>query len=143
MKTIMRSLVFMTFISSLALGQTLNMTPPAASGGGGDKHFVLGLDAAVLAGMAKYHSNGNVKSAFGLSPGLGIGFKKYFGDGASPGNFKMYWNIGTDALVLPFIGVGGDYIFDMEHKLYLGANITSRLVLLLIPIPSLNIGIYL
>ena len=97
----------------------------------------------VLVGKVKTHDSGNIKSALGLSPLMGISYKKYFGDGAPAGKFKGYWAIGTDVLVLPFLGIGGDYIFDGNTQFYIGSNVTSHLMLLFLPIPSLSLGVYL
>ena len=97
----------------------------------------------VLIGKMKTHDSGNIKSVLGLNPLMGISYKKYFGDGAPAGKFKGYWAIGTDVLVLPFFGFGGDYILDGNTKFYIGFNVTSHLMLLFLPIPSLSLGVYL
>lgn len=106
-----------------------------------EKKYVAGFDATVLVGKTKM-AEGGVKSVLGISPGLGIGYKSYFKP-LTQDNYSIYWDIGTDVLVLPFLGLGVDYRLKAgEMPIYIGANVSSRLVGLLIPIPSLNIGIY-
>ena len=145
MKTIMRAILLISVSTSFAFGQVANLTPaPDGGGGGGDgPGLVLALDMVVLIGKVGTHDSGNIKSVLGLSPFMGISYKRYFGDGAAAGSFKVYWAIGTDLFVLPFIGIGGDYFFGDEAKFYLGANVTSHLMFLFLPIPSLSLGVYL
>ena len=127
MKTVFRALIVLVAAVSLSFGQ--------------DKGLVVGFDASVLVGKVKM-VDGGVKSVIGLSPGLGIGYKSYFKPLVTD-NYSMYWNVGTDALILPFIGIGADYKVNAGNlPLYAGVNVTSRLVGLLIPIPSINLGIY-
>jgi len=67
------------------------------------KGLVFGLDACVIAGKVKY-KDGGVKSVIGLSPLLGMGYKRYFKP-LQKTQFQSYWNIGTDVF-LPFISIG-------------------------------------
>lgn len=143
MKTILRAILLISVSTSFAFGQGAALTPSPEGDDNGGPNIVLALDMVVLVGKVKTHDNGNVKSVLGLSPMMGISYKKYFGDGAQLGKFKGYWAIGTDVLLLPFLGIGGDYIFDGNTKFYIGANVTSHLILLFIPIPSLSLGVYL
>ncbi len=143
MKTILRTVLLVVVSTSFAFGQVANVTPAPEGGGGDGPGLVIAGDLVILIGKVKTHDSGNIKSVLGLSPLLGISYKKYFGDGAAAGSFRGYWAIGTDVLVLPFFGVGGDYIFDGKTKFYIGANISSHLALFLIPWPSLALGVYL
>ena len=143
MKTILRAILLISVSTSFVFGQVANLTPAPEGGGGGGSSIVLGLDPVILFGKVKTLDNGNIKSVLGLSPIMGIGYKKYFGEGASAGNFKGYWNIGTDLLLLPFFGIGGDFIFEGNTKFYVGVNVTSRLLLIFIPLPTITLGIYL
>ncbi|MCH7528927.1 MAG: hypothetical protein IH972_05185 [Candidatus Marinimicrobia bacterium] len=145
MKTILRAILLVSVSTSFALGQSAALAPaPDGGGGGGDgPGLVLAADFVILIGKVKTHDSGNIKSVLGLSPLMGISYKKYFGDGAAAGSFNGYWAIGTDLLLLPFLGIGGDYIFDGNTQFYIGANVTSHLVLLFLPIPSLSLGVYL
>ena len=104
---------------------------------------VVGLDFSVLFGRIRVHPNGNIRSIMGLSPGLGLGYKKYFGQGASPQKFSLYWTIGTDAIVLPYFGIGVDYIFPGKRNWYLGVNTIGRSASFIGSGPTLNIGMYL
>ena len=127
MKTVFRALVVLVAAASLSFGQ--------------DKGLVVGFDASVLVGKVKM-VDGGVKSVIGVSPGLGIGYKSYFSP-LTVDNYSLYWNVGTDVLILPFIGIGADYRVNVSNlPLYAGVNVSSRLVGLLIPIPSINVGIY-
>ncbi len=105
--------------------------------------YCFGFDAVIVIGQVRTTDSGNIKSVLGFSPGLGFGYKKFFGSGAAPGRFNGYWDIGTDLLVLPFFGIGGDYIFKGETNFYIGINISSRVIALLIPVPTINLGLYL
>ena len=103
--------------------------------------YTLGFDATVLVGKVKYADSG-IKSVLGLSPALGIGYKSYFKP-LKQDSYSVYWDIGTDLLVLPFLGIGADYRFKAgKLPLFAGVNITSRLIAIGIPIPSINIGLY-
>ena len=143
MKTILRAILLISVSTSFAFGQVANLTPAPDGGGGDGPGLVLALDFVVLIGKVKTHDSGNIKSVLGLSPLMGISYKRYFGSGAAAGVFKGYWAIGTDLLLLPFFGIGGDYIFDGNTQFYLGANVTSHLMFLFLPIPSLSLGVYL
>ena len=143
MKTILRAILLISVSTSFVFGQVANLTPAPDGGGGDGPNLVIAGDLVILIGKVKTHDSGNIKSALGISPLMGISYKKYFGDGAAAGGFNGYWAIGTDFLVLPFFGFGGDYIFDGNVKFYIGANISSHLALFLIPWPAISLGVYL
>ena len=129
MKNLMKMMTILFVVASL--GFAGDMT----------KNLVVGFDASVLVGKVNYEGGG-IKSVLGISPGLGIGYKSYFSP-LKANNLSVYWDIGTDVLILPFIGLGADYKFNLENaKLYAGLNISSRLVALMIPLPSFAVGIY-
>ncbi len=113
----------------------------AALGFAQEKKYVVGFDASVFVGKVKT-VDGGVKSTLGVSPLLGIGYKSYFKP-LKQDTYGFYWDIGTDLLVLPFIGIGADYRLKVgDLPLYIGANVSSRLTTFLLPIPSLNVGLY-
>lgn len=127
MKTLFRIVILGVILTSFVFAQ--------------EKKYVLGFDASVVVGKTKM-ADGGVKSVLGISPGLGIGYKSYFKP-LTQDNYSIYWDIGTDLLILPFLGLGVDYRLKAgELPLYVGANVSSRLGFLFIPIPSLNVGIY-
>ena len=106
-------------------------------------NYSIGLDAVVVIGKVKLTNDGNIKSILGISPILGIGYKRFFGAGAAPGKINVYLDIGTDFLVRPFFGSGGDYIFGNKANFYVGVNVSSRSLIYFIPIPTINLGVYL
>ncbi|MFC1481693.1 DUF2380 domain-containing protein [Candidatus Neomarinimicrobiota bacterium] len=85
-----------------------------------------GFDLSLSKGKVKKNSNGNIKSVSGSSLLLGIGYKKYFGDGAKPDKLNWYWSIGTDLIIAPFIGVGADYLYGKDGDRYIGLLLSSR-----------------
>ena len=101
------------------------------------KGIAFGFDPVVVIGRVKYE-NGGVKSVLGLSPGIGIGYKKYF-TVLKENSFALQWNIGTDILILPFLGAGIDYRFKLG---YVGLSISSRLITLFLPLPTIEAGFY-
>ena len=127
MKVLFRLIVIVAVLASFGFGQ--------------QKKYVIGFDASVLVGKVN-SVDGGVKSVLGVSPLLGVGYKRYFKP-LKQDNYGAYWDIGTDLLVLPFVGVGVDYRFKAgDLPLYAGINVSSRLTVLLLPIPSLNVGLY-
>ncbi len=110
---------------------------------GKSNSFVVGIDATVFAGIVQKSATGKVKSAIGISPGIGIGYKRYLGSGATKETFSYYWGVGTDDLTSPFVTLGGDYIFKGDLKLYIGAGITGRMFLENPLWPYLSVGLYL
>ncbi|OIO57476.1 MAG: hypothetical protein AUJ47_12420 [Candidatus Marinimicrobia bacterium CG1_02_48_14] len=110
-------------------------------GFGQEKKYVIGFDATTIVGKIKV-VDGGVKNVLGISPVLGIGYKSYFKP-LQQDQYSVYWNIGTDLIILPFIGIGADYRFKAaDLPLYAGINVSSRVIGFLIPIPSINIGLY-
>jgi len=127
MKSLFRIVILVAVLINLGFGQ--------------DKKYVIGFDASVLVGKIKL-VDGGIKSVLGVSPLLGVGYKSYFKP-LKQDKYSVYWDIGTDLLVLPFLGLGLDYRFKAgDLPLYAGINVSSRLIAILIPIPSLNIGLY-
>ena len=130
MKRIVFAIVAVSMMVSLGYGQS--------------KGFVLGFDSSMLFGKTTMSGSGIVK-AIGLSPGIGIAYKKYFKP-IEVEQFTGYWAIGTDALILPYGAIGGEYILnipkDSDANLYFGVNVTSRTLALFIPIPAVALGVH-
>ena len=109
----------------------------------GQSKTVVAYDATVVIGKVKANAGGNPRSLIGISPGLGIGYKRYIGDGVNAGKLNFYWNVGTDLLVYPFIGFGADYIVGRAAKYFIGINVTSRVLEQYRPVPSVQFGTFL
>jgi len=105
--------------------------------------YVLGWDRVNLVGRLHRDSAGNIKSVLGISSGLGIGYKRYLHPGAQVEEINGYFAVGTDIVVLPFVAIGAEYIFDLPTKFYIGLNATADLVDgPVIPAIFFNIGVY-
>ncbi|MEE9464335.1 MAG: DUF2380 domain-containing protein [Candidatus Neomarinimicrobiota bacterium] len=104
--------------------------------------YVLGWDRVTLVGRLHRDDDGNIKSVLGVSAGLGVGYKQYLRPGAQIGQINGYFAVGTDIVVLPFIGIGVEYIFDLPTKFHIGFNITLDIVNPVIPATFFNIGVY-
>ncbi len=104
--------------------------------------YVLGWDRATLVGRLDRYKNGNIKSVLGVSSGLGIGYKRYLNPGAQVERISGYIAVGTDIVVLPFIGIGAEFIFDLPTKFYIGFNISKGVVDPVIPAFFFNAGVY-
>lgn len=69
----------------------------------------IGLDFNMFGTNVIYNGSGSIVAASYINLGLGITFKNFF----SPvefNKFNFYWQWGTICLIIPFIGVGGEYI---------------------------------
>ncbi len=104
--------------------------------------YVLGWDRTTLVGRLHRDDAGNIKSVIGVSSGLGIGYKRYLNPSAQLEEIRSYLAVGTDIVVLPFIGIGAEFIFDLPTKFYIGINITLDIVDPVIPATFFNIGLY-
>lgn len=62
-----------------------------------------------LVGWNKYTPRGYFDYSVGVNWGLGVTFKKYF-NYIKYNNWNPYWHAGTLALVVPYAGLGLDYV---------------------------------
>ena len=64
--------------------------------------------------------SGPIISNLGINLGLGVSYKRYF-EPASTNRFNTYWAVGTVVVIIPYLGIGGDYIWD--NGWYLGCGL--------------------
>ena len=72
------------------------------------KH-TLGLDLPTF-GWVKYNNQGQIIKVRGINLGLGYSAKNYFKP-VKLNAFNPYWQWGTVVLIIPYIGIGGDYVW--------------------------------
>ncbi|MBN1621281.1 MAG: hypothetical protein JW871_01670 [Endomicrobiales bacterium] len=83
------------------------------------KSMSLGLDFP-LVGWTSTNENGEIKKIIGINGGVGVSVKSYF-EPPKYGKFNTYLSYGTVLLVVPYVGVGGDYVFNSGF--YIGAGL--------------------
>lgn len=79
---------------------------------------LLFLDLPVLS-MVHHDANKQVTSFTGVNGGLGLSHRMYF-EPLKTKDWNMSWEIGTIFLLLPYIGVGADYVWDNGWYLGIG-----------------------
>ena len=88
------------------------------------KKNTIGLDLPcfgwVNPNWVNQESNSQTLSNLGINLGLGVSYKKYF-EPAKTNQFNAYWAAGTVAVIIPYLGIGGDYIWD--NGWYLGGGL--------------------
>lgn len=62
-----------------------------------------------LVGWNKFTPSGAYESTIGVNWGLGITYRRYF-NRINYNNWNPYWHAGTLALIVPYAGVGIDYV---------------------------------
>jgi|GEM_PF-1365022 len=67
---------------------------------------------SILYGQAIYGDNGQILGYKGFSPLIGYVVRYYFDDvnGMKRGQFNWFWEWGLVALIMPYLGVGGDFV---------------------------------
>ena len=87
------------------------------------KKMTLGLDAPLIGWLNPNLVNkesGETISNLGINWGLGVSYRKYF-EPVQTNQFNPYWEAGTFFIILPYIGIGGDYVW--SNGFYLGGGI--------------------
>jgi hypothetical protein len=79
----------------------------------------LGLDSPFF-GWLDHDQSGTVISDLGINLGLGVSYRRYFGP-VQTNQFNGYWAAGTVALIIPYLGVGADYVWD--SGIYFGCGL--------------------
>jgi len=124
-------------------GQSSDERRAAASavkefGGVTKSGLYAGFDLNVLVGRYRM-VDGGIVSVTGITPMLGIGHKRYFSP-LKKNSVSLYWTAGTDMFVLPYGGLGLD--LRAGETFFLGASVSSRLIALMIPLPTVAAGFY-
>lgn len=87
------------------------------------KKNTVGLDAPVVGWLSPNlvdKTSGQVISNLGVNWGLGVSYRRYF-EPLRTNQLNTFWAVGTVALIIPYIGIGGDYVWD--NGFYLGGGI--------------------
>ena len=63
---------------------------------------------------------GEITSNLGINLGLGVSYRHYFKP-VQIDEFNPYWAAGTVAIIIPYLGIGGDYVW--RNGFYLGAGL--------------------
>ena len=100
---------------------------------------IVAVDFNMAVAISLEQITGKGPKVTGVSLTFGIAIKQYHKP-LRAGKFNVYHAYGTDALILPFVSYGSDYIFK-NGSAYMGATITSRLIMGFIPIPLVSGGL--
>jgi hypothetical protein len=87
------------------------------------KKNTIGLDAPIIGWLNPNlidEKTGFITSNLGINYGLGVSYKRYFNP-LGTNKFNPYWCAGTFAIILPYIGIGGDYVWD--NGFYFGGGL--------------------
>ncbi|MBU0580870.1 MAG: hypothetical protein KKA19_06805 [Candidatus Margulisbacteria bacterium] len=86
-----------------------------------DKNLQTGLIFLDLPALSAVHKNNNdqITSFTGVNVGLGISHRSFFSP-VKANNWNVHWDIGTIILLIPYVGIGADYIWD--NGWYLGVG---------------------
>jgi len=110
-KIILFAIVFM-IAGSTCLGASL-----------AGKKNTIGLDSPFIGWLNPNmidKQSGEKISNLGINLGLGVSYKHYL-EPMQTNKFNMYGAAGTFVIILPYLGIGGDYVWD--NGFYLGAGI--------------------
>lgn len=77
---------------------------------------LLFLDIPAVS-MVHHNDNKTIWGFTGINTGFGISHRQYF-EPLKAGKWNTSWEIGTIALIVPYIGIGMDYVWD--NGWYLG-----------------------
>lgn len=83
----------------------------------------IGLDAPLIGWLNPNlvdNTSGSKISNLGINYGLGVSYRKYF-EPLKVDTFNPYWTVGTVAIIIPYIGIGADYVW--SNGFYLGGGI--------------------
>jgi len=78
-----------------------------------NKKVEIGIPYLEMSAISFLHQDANkqVTSFTGVNWSLGITHRMYF-EPVKVNEINMSWEIGTWALIIPYIGAGGDYVWD-------------------------------
>jgi hypothetical protein len=85
-----------------------------------ESKYSIGLENPCFAWLIKDDQK-QVTGKIGINLGIGVGYKNYFLGPVKTNQFNAYFTLGTILLILPYIGAGGDYVWD--NGFYLGAGV--------------------
>ena len=109
MKKIVLFAMIMMVAGSVCLGAPLK----------GDKNNSIGLDSPFL-GWLDHDQSGHITSNLGVNLGFGLSYRRYFAPVES-NQFNAYWAAGTLAVIIPYLGIGADYVWD--NGIYFGGGL--------------------
>ena len=99
-----------------------------------DKNVESGLLFLDLPALSIVHHDDNkqITSFTGINVALGISHRQFF-QPVKANNWNLHWDIGTVLLLLPYIGIGTDYVW--ENGWYVGIGTVYI-------IPEIHAGVY-
>jgi hypothetical protein len=99
-----------------------------------DKNVQTGLLFLDLPGISMVHHNAakQITGFTGINVGLGISHRAFF-EPLKTNAWNMHWDIGTIVLVLPYVGIGTDYVWDNGWYVGIGTFYI---------IPEIHAGVY-
>ena len=112
MKKVILLILILLVASSACLGAPLT-----------GKKNSIGLDFPALGWLNPNladKQSGQTTSNLGINLGLGVSYKHFFNP-VETNQFNPYWAAGTVVVIIPYLGIGGDYIWD--NGWYLGAGL--------------------
>lgn len=112
-RIIVLSLLVLFLASSCSFAATLS-----------GKTMTIGLDAPLVGWLnpnwVNKEANTETISNLGINWGLGVSFRKYF-NAVKTNQFNPYWEAGTVLVIIPYLGIGGDYVW--SSGFYLGGGL--------------------
>jgi len=83
-----------------------------------EKENTFGFDSPFVSKIIK-NDEGKIVSLLGVNAALGISYRVYY-EPVRVNRFNPYWTTGTIAVLIPFLGIGADYLW--ENGFYAGVG---------------------
>jgi hypothetical protein len=99
----LKKIALAVFVFTILAGPSFCAPPMTANN-------TLGLDMPTL-GWLERNSDGKIVSNFGINYALGLSYRRYF-EPLKTNSLNTYWALGTVFVILPYLGVGVDYVWD-------------------------------
>jgi hypothetical protein len=131
MKSFIVIILLIVLFAGVAFAQSDETTEEAVQDGR-DFSTAVGIFTPGIGFNVSTNEAGQITGVSGINFALGFSRKNYFNP-VEFGSFNGFWQWGTLALIVPYLGIGADYVF--ESGFFIGVG-TIWLA------PYLSIGIY-